>query len=60
MNKPYEYVLDNPPDVAWEFILQIMEDCEAIQSGNDSEWRKDREKINAYNKIAELLKKESN
>ena len=35
--------------------MRIVDDCEAYQRDNHSEWRKEQEKVTAYNQIAELL-----
>ena len=36
-------------------ILKIVDDCETIQRGNDSDYKKEQAKVSAYNEIAELL-----
>jgi len=50
--------MNRPQDWVWERISRIVDDCEAYQSSGDSEYKKEQEKITAYNHIAELLKKE--
>lgn len=36
-------------------IAQIIEECEAIQHSNESDYTKDRAKIHAYDEIIEVL-----
>ena len=37
-------------------ITQIIEECEAIQRSNESDYTKDRAKIHAYDEIIEVLR----
>ena len=36
-------------------ILKIVDNCEKIQKGNDSDYTKEQAKVSAYNEIAEML-----
>ena len=36
-------------------ILRIVDNCESIQKGNDSDYTKEQSKVSAYNEIAEML-----
>lgn len=57
MSRTFEYV-KRPSELDMEYILQIVDDCEAFQLGNDSPWSKEQEKVIAYNQIVEYLRKE--
>ena len=54
----FEHV-KRPSELDLEYILQIVDDCEAFQLGNDSPWSKEQEKVIAYNNIVEYLRKEN-
>ena len=36
-------------------ILKIIDDCESVQKSNESDYKKEQEKVSAYNEIAKLL-----
>lgn len=39
-------------------ITQIIEECEAVQRSNESDYTKDRAKIHAYDEIIEVLRED--
>lgn len=41
-----------------EKIRQIVNECEAVQRSNESEYTKEQTRLSAYNKISELMKEE--
>jgi len=50
---------DKLGDLSFDYIvriLKIVDDCEAIQKGNDSDYTKEQAKVSAYNEIAEMLR----
>ena len=58
VSRMFEHV-KRPSELDLEYILQIVDDCEAFQLGNDSPWSKEQEKVIAYNNIVEYLRKEN-
>lgn len=38
-------------------VMKIIEDCEEIQHGNDSAYKKEQAKVNSYEEIKEVLRK---